>query len=168
MTLQQVNLGYIPPEDRLLLRIALDDKKEFRLWLTRAITRRLLHQLQGGERKSLGVSNPIAAHSIQEFNRDSATAQNDFSSEFNPDATDFPFGPDPLLVIEVALADKAENHELTLKLAPGSALAIELDLDMIQHFVKLLQLALGATDWGLDESPLAPGSMLPTTGMVLH
>jgi len=168
MALHQVNLGYSAPEDRLLLRISLTDNKEFRFWLTRAITRSLLGHLQSGERKSLGVGDTLAAPVVQEFRREQATAENDFSSEFQSEATEFPFGAEPRLVLEASLRDTGEHHELKLGLNAGNAFVMEMDLGMIQHFVKLIQLAVNVTDWGL-ETPAAPYSLDgPTLGMALH
>lgn len=168
MGLHQVNLGYSAPEDRLLLRISLTDNKEFRFWLTRAMTRNLLGRLQEGERKGLGVGDTLAAPVVQEFRRDQATADNDFSSEFQSSATEFPFGPDPRLVLEVDLRDAGELQELKLGLNNGNAFVMEMDLGMIQHFVKLIQLAANTTDWGLEAPAVFFGLDGPTQGMALH
>lgn len=168
MALHQVNLGYSAPEDRLLLRISLTDNKEFRFWLTRSITRSLLGHLQAGERKGLGVSNTLAAPVVQEFHRDQATAENDFSSEFQSGATEFPFGAEPRLVLDASLREAGDHHELKLGLNSGNAFVMEMDLGMIQHFVKLIQLAVNVTDWGLEAPAVSFGLDGPTLGMALH
>ncbi|MRR52382.1 MAG: hypothetical protein EG825_15995 [Rhodocyclaceae bacterium] len=168
MALHQVNLGYSAPEDRLLLRISLTDNKEFRFWLTRLMTRNLLGHLQTGERKALGVGDTLAAPVVQEFRREQATAENDFSSEFQSEAAEFPFGAEPRLVLDVELRAVGEHHELKLGLNNGNAFVMEMDLGMIQHFVKLIQLAAGTTDWGLETPAVSFGLDGPTQGMALH
>lgn len=168
MALHQVNLGYSAPEDRLLLRISLTDNKEFRFWLTRLMTRNLLGHLQGGERKALGIGDTFAAPVVQEFRREQATAENDFGSEFQSAATEYPFGAEPRLVLDVELHEAGEHYELKLGLTNGNAFVMEMDLGMIHHFVKLIQLATGTTDWGVETSAVSLGLDGPMQGMALH
>ena len=42
MGIKQLNGGYVPAEDRILLRVSTDEGQEFRFWLTRPVTARLL------------------------------------------------------------------------------------------------------------------------------
>ena len=42
MGIKQLNGGYVPAEDRILLRVSTDANEEFRFWLTRHIVKNII------------------------------------------------------------------------------------------------------------------------------
>jgi hypothetical protein len=54
---QQLNGTYYPEEDRLMLRIRTNDNSEYRLWLTRLITQKILAVIEKISIKNIEASN---------------------------------------------------------------------------------------------------------------
>ncbi len=71
MEISQVNFSYSPLEDRLLFRFNTLNKTEFRMWLTRAMSIKLLGQLHRVARINLLREQPglleAAMGAVEEF-----------------------------------------------------------------------------------------------------
>jgi len=85
VVIQQVNIGYNVPEDRLLLKIGMSDDIELNVWLTRKAVKALWQLLQDANVVAAiapDVHSPQAQELLQSFAKESAAQQLDFSEEY--------------------------------------------------------------------------------------
>ncbi|MEM7405800.1 MAG: hypothetical protein AAF458_10945 [Pseudomonadota bacterium] len=158
--LSQIQLTFVPADDRLLLRISTDEKAELRFWLTRRFVRLLLPVLAGMSlhaATSATVQSAEARAAIADFQRDHALANADFETQFQDDATIFPLGENPVLLERIQTrSNDVGAPVLCLHPANGSGIDLALETQLLHSFKSLLSDAIGKADWNLDTSALHP------------
>lgn len=162
MHLNQVNLSYVPREDRLLLRINTLEGAEFRFWLTRAVVARMVAGLAHSEEVQMGSetqqwTNPALQQALEQFDREvasegasaSSPPSSPFCARFEAKASHYPLGQQPLLVVKVEISPRDRHAALTLTLASGQTLSINLNAGMVSSINRLLCDILKGADWNL-------------------
>lgn len=174
MKIFQVNFSYSPVEDRLLLRLNTLDKTEFRMWLTRAISSKLLGQLHQIEKINLLRKQPgvvaVAMQTVEEFQREAVLSRADFVQSFSSGAEVFPLGEQPILVTDVVLDASKPVSVVTFQLAIGQGVNLSIDQDLGVAINKLLSDVVDGLDWGLGigkELPVIDAGS-PDKKMMLH
>jgi hypothetical protein len=170
--INQVNFTYSPLEDRLLFRLNTTSKVEFRMWLTRAMSLKLLGFLNQAVKQSIAREQPAmpasALDTLGEFRREAAIAKADYESAFSPEAQAFPLGPNAVLVAGIVVDSGKPAPVLIFKLATGQEVNISLDHDLGAAISKLLTTVLESLDWGnAPKAPTAPASE-PGEKTLLH
>lgn len=172
--INQVNFSYSQLEDRLLFRFNTQDKTEFRMWLTRAMSIKLLEQLRRVAKVSLLRETPGAMaadmEALMEFRREAVLAKADYAQSFADEAEDFPLGAQPLLVSDVMVDTSSPVSVVTFQLASGQALNLSVNHDLGFAISKLLSNVMAGLDWGtgmMKELPLASVNDLGEK-MMLH
>jgi len=172
--INQVNFSYSPLEDRLLFRFNTLNKTEFRMWLTRAMSIKLLGQLYQvaevnlmRERPGLGV---VAMRTVGEFRREVVLAKADYVQPFSSGAEIFPLGSQPILVTDVVMDSSRAVSVVTFQLAGGQGVNLSLDHDLGIAISKLLSDVLDGVDWGLGMAKELPMAGVGNLGkkMMLH
>ena len=109
MNIHQMSVQYDERQDRLVLRVSTQDAQEFRLWLTRCMTLRLLPHLQAAV-VQLEASDPqvmapdtTAQQILADLKRENFLSQADFSTPFATQILGLPLGDLPLLVTDVQM-----------------------------------------------------------------
>ena len=88
MGIKQLNGGYVPAEDRILLRVSTDAGEEFRFWLTRPITAHLLAANRTiAARVAAQKFTPQVAQTVTEFEQQAVAQQTKLDNEFEPGST---------------------------------------------------------------------------------
>lgn len=148
--LHQLNVQFVPQEDRLILRVRSDDNSEIRAWLTRRYTRLLLGILEKILDRDRSPTEDAVQSAMRSFQRDAALNSADFASDYDPSATAHPLGTEPVLLttIKYQLTDKGITI-LTLGLPDGKTLGINLSKGLIHVFIKLLEEGTKSADWDL-------------------
>jgi hypothetical protein len=119
MGIKQLNGGYVPAEDRILLRISTDAGEEFRFWLTRPITTQFLAANRTlAARAAAQKFPPQVAQTVTEFEQQAVAQQTRLDDEFVPGAT-FPLGEAPVLVVRFALTPVENGVSLDLGMPNG-------------------------------------------------
>ncbi len=151
--LSQLQLQFSPEEDRLLLRINTDDRREFRLWLTRRLVKLLWPVLvQALESDALvqAQSDPDAKKAVLAFQQEQAVAQADFQTAFHEDAADLPLGDNPLLSTRVQVKAIPSGGRLVSFLPNhGQGASVVLDAPTLHAFSRLVLNAAVRADWSL-------------------
>jgi len=150
MSVKQFNGTYFNQEDRILLRMSTINGDEFRLWLTRFMTRHLLiaiHQLiqKNLERKH----NPQIAQVVQEFQEEGIKSRTNFQEEYVP-ATNLPLGEEGVLVTGLNLALKEDMFSIDFGLITQQNLNLQLNIQVVQSLSLLLQQLQENAQWNID------------------
>ncbi len=177
--LLQFDAGYHPKEDRILLRVTNSDEEEYRLWLTRRMTSRLLHDFkpktsayriaEGFESDAMEPGEPEAprgppdAHTLMkaDLSQQAAAARQDFSKPFKG-GRHFPLGEDGAVVASVDFHPDAKgpgNHRLSFRTASGGALGIGVSAHVFNSIFEVLERVTRRADWGLISAVPPPGRM---------
>ena len=174
MKVNQVNFSYSPLEDRLLFRFNTLNKSEFRMWLTRAMSIKLLGQLHQLLKANLMREQPglgaIAMRAIGEFRREAILSQADYVQSFSSDVEIFPLGPQPVLVTDINLDFSKPIFVVTFQLATAQLVCMPIDHNFGAAISKLLSDVLDGLDWGTGMAKELPMADVGNLGekMMLH
>lgn len=156
--IHQINFAYLPVEDRLLFRFNTSYKAEFRLILTRAMSIRMLSQMESIVQINLEREYPAivedSRRAVGDFKREAAIEKSDYQTPYSPEAVTYPVGEQPLLVIGLTLGVAEGVPSMGFQLASNQTLSIALDHDLAQAINKLIRDNLANLDWGIG----APGA----------
>lgn len=164
MNIHQLSVSYEERQDRLLLRLNTQDHQEFRFWLTRRMSLRLLPAIDQSvarlEASQPGVAAPdtTSQKMLTELKRDAFLQKADFSTPFEAKAERKPLGEEPLLITDAQLSLQANGGLLITfqeKSAEGAVKSCQLNLQasLVHGLIHLIQQALGKADWALSSTP---------------
>lgn len=145
-TLQQVNMIYVPEQDRLLLRISTSDDAEFRIWLTRRYSALLLQVFNEQIDRSGGHHDLASRHDTLERLRGGALDQ----AYSPPEQLHYPLGEQGVLGYRITVG-KEPSGATNLQLLPeqGQGVTFTLDKPTLYLLYNVLEQALSQTDWNL-------------------
>jgi len=172
--INQVNFSFAPLEDRLLFRFNTLNKTEFRMWLTRAMSIKLLDQLHQVVKINLLREQPdfgtINMETVGEFRREAVLAKADFVQSFSAGAEIFPLGAQPILVADIIMDSTKPVSVVTFRLAIGREVSLSLNHDLGVAISKLLSDVLDGVDWGIGMTKELPRAGAGNFGekMMLH
>lgn len=152
--LHQIQIQFVPREDRILLRIKTTDKSEFRFWMTRRYVKLLwpvvVKMLEADQQIQL-QENQAAKSAVLSFQHEKALQKGDFSTQFSEDSSNLPLGETPILLAKIQLKRRSDGGNL-LCMHPEKGEGIDLGLnDVLLHsFSKLLADAVSASAWDID------------------
>ena len=149
--ISQLQLTYVPDEDRILFRVNTDSNEEFRFWITRRFSMLLIQALMAHRAADPDVStqsSDAAKQAVQTFKRDEAISQGNFQEDFQPSES-FPLGDSPILAHK--LTYRIDGSKLNLSVQPhgGKGINIVLDPQLNFNVSKLLKSAAESARWGL-------------------
>lgn len=167
MNIHQLNVSHVDRHDRLLLRLNTQTAEEFRFWLTRRMTLRLLPALQQTvgrlESSQPGVMapDPASQQILADLKRDDFLQKADLKTPYADKAQLLPLGNEPMLVTDVQLNFKAGAVQMTLqdKGAPaGQPQSCQLNLppSLVHGLIHLIRQAMDKAQWGSAESAPPP------------
>jgi hypothetical protein len=173
-SLTQFNISFIPVEDRLLLRMAVDSggsTVEFRLWLTRRLVKMLLPILDKMLEADGQLQTRVPEESrktVMEFQQQAALSKADFTTPYSPEEKGTPLGTAPLLISRIqAGKDKNGRQVLVLKTPENEGININLNPHMIHSMKQLLIQGMQKAQWGLAPDtpvdippPVPPGRLI--------
>ncbi|MGB7816579.1 MAG: hypothetical protein WBL28_09550 [Methylotenera sp.] len=160
--IEQINLGFNEPEDRLLLKVGLADKTEVAVWITRRVCKvmwGLLHDATNtlaptaSQFAAPAIATPEAkSEAIDSFARE-ATEQRkienlDFKSEYIPDRQ--PRSDVPMLATQCLIIN-LDNlpPQLELQCTNGQSVKIALTNELVHAVTNMMQLATREAGWDL-------------------
>lgn len=194
--IEQINLGYNEPEDRLLLRLGLADKTEVAVWLTRRICKAMWSLLQSASGNLLPVAaqpvTPAIAtpdsknQAIESFAREAAEQKAienmDFKSAYTADRQTR--SEEPMLAVQCVIISSEshspenlsfanqslENQALCLELQckNGQSVKIALTNELVHAITNMMQLATREAGWDLLMTVNNAQVILVPAQQVLH
>lgn len=168
--MHQMQLTYVPKEDRILFRLNTKNRQEYRFWLTRryvAILWKTISRLvQDSEREETEIeetgppslTDPIAESAKIEIEHQEIISQADFQTQYQ-ESSYLPLGEEPALLFSVGVKPNPDGTPL-LCLHPEKGEGIELALnDQILHsFCQLVVETVNRAGWALDLRFSGPSS----------
>jgi hypothetical protein len=145
-SLQQINMAYIPEQDRLLLRISTSSDAEFRIWLTRRYSALLLQVFVEQIEREGGYQDLASRQDTRERLRGGALDQ-----PYNPaPKMRYPLGEQGVLAFRINVG-KDPSGVLNLQLLPeqGQGVTFTLDKATLYMLYNVLEQALSQTEWNL-------------------
>ena len=174
MNIHQMSVQYDERQDRLVLRVSTQDAQEFRLWLTRCMTLRLLPHLQAAV-VQLEASDPqvmapdtTAQQILADLKRENFLSQADFSTPFATQILGLPLGDLPLLVTDVQMNLHSSGslhlqfHDKNGSSASGLSCEVKLQASLLHGLLHLMEQALKRAQWQLPS--LTPRADLMDSG----
>jgi hypothetical protein len=160
--IEQINLGFSEPEDRLLLKVGLSDKTEVAVWITRRVCK-VMWGLLHGVTNSLeptacqfavpAIATPEAkSEAIECFSREASEQKKienlDFKSEYLVDRqsrSDAPMLASQCLIVAM------DNlpPQLELQCTNGQSVKIALTNELVHAVTNMMQLATREAGWDL-------------------
>jgi len=162
MHIHQLNVSHNDRHDRLLLRLNTQSGEEFRFWLTRRLTLRLLpviQQVMGrieSKQPNMLAPDPASQQILAELKRDAFLQKADFKTPYVKQAHQLPLGEEPMLVTDVQLQLQGTGVLLTLKdkgcgasdtPAQGQSCQLNLQTSLVHGLIHLIQQAVARADW---------------------
>jgi hypothetical protein len=166
----QLNLTFLPVEDRLLLKIvsgARGSMAEYRLLLTRRFVRLFWDGLE--RVLEMQGHNPYIAQegrtAVIQFQQNAALSQADFSTPYMGEQAVTPLGQHPLLIHKFQVQKGANNNPIiSLEATTGQTVNVTCSFQLVCSFRKLLADTIVAAGWDLPCSLVPEGAMaLPDT-----
>jgi hypothetical protein len=160
MGIRQINGTYIPPEDRIVLRVSTDAGEEFRFWLTRPVTAHLLASIRTIAARTIAQKfPPQIAQTVTEFEQQAVQQQTKLDDEFVPGSS-FPLGEAPALVVKLTLAPVDNGVSLDLGLPTGSNVNLRFAQPLAQQVGVLLDRLQKSANWLMAPAaePAVPAS----------
>jgi len=143
--LHQINISYVPVEDRLMMRINTKQGIEYRVWLTRLFTGILTGLLTKEIDKHGGI--PLLASTDQ-----TRSLFKQGAMEKPYEAVDMPLGQTGILAYKINYKSNPDAS-LALELLPeqGKGVNMSLNKSLLFLFYNLLTQACAHTEWKLSE-----------------
>ena len=151
--LHQINLGFSPEEDRLLLRINTTGQTEYCLWLTRRYVKLLWKLLtQSVERlpEVSAQSAPEARAAVKSFQRQEARQVADYSKSYDDGQATRPLGEVAALLVGVRAGPGKNGTQLILQTKDGRAINLSLELKLLYSLLDLLVSSTKQAEWNLN------------------
>lgn len=159
MRFEEIDLTYLPHQDRLLLRVTSNQNSEFQFWVTRLIVKNLWTMLLKADEV---FTLKVGAGKQGASSEPSKKQESNFSKLDDEKKPEKPWGESPLLVQGVKLDPKNLLFMLSL-VAEGKVFTIDLDPGITRSFLKMISGVVNQLDWGLNlslENTSASGSIL--------
>ena len=147
-----MSVQYDERQDRLSVRVSNQVKQEFRLWLTRSMTLRLLPHLQAAVVRlesrdpQVMATDTTAQQMLAELKRENFLSRADFSTPFATQNLSLPFGETPLLITDVQL-QILNGQDKTGDNASGASLELNLQATLLHGLLHLIEAALKKAKW---------------------
>jgi hypothetical protein len=177
MNIHQLNVSHDERQDRLLLRLNTPNLQEFRFWLTRRMTMRLVPAIEQSALRLEAAQPGVAAadaptqQMLGELKREAFLSHANFATPFKDQATQWPLGTEPLLVTDARLSIQAQGAlELAFedKSDPTQSKTCKmlLPLNLVHGMVHLIQQASEKAQWrvvDITQQATAPDPSSPPT-----
>ncbi|MGB0712838.1 MAG: hypothetical protein ACPGUC_04695 [Gammaproteobacteria bacterium] len=155
--LHQLNILFQPGEDRLLLRVRMDDGGVINLWLTRRYTRMLWKTLNEMSEAYAAEATPAqgeALAAVKAFQQEQALAGSNFGAPYKDGADEdasFPLGRAPVLLTRIAHKINDQGVRV-VSMGPekGAMIDIACDVKLLHSLIKLVSDGVARADWDLD------------------
>lgn len=154
-SINQMQMLYVPEEDRILFRVNSTDKQEYRLWLTRRyalLLNKVFEAHLGSDPDVSTQETPEAKQAIQEFKQEKAMEGANYKQAFDEKPNELPQGNQVPLGFKINYKIQGENMQLTLDPKEGPGLNIVINRQITANLAQLLKNASNQGEWSLQSS----------------
>ncbi len=158
--LSQMQVLYLPEEDRILFRINSTSGEEFRFWLTRRYTLLLINVLKDYADKDPDVSaqlSPAGKRAVEEFKQEQRLSDANFTQQFAEESNSYPLGELTQLAFKLSFSFKDTSLQLSIQPKEGRGINFVINQEINASLIQLLKTAAEKGDWGLQDA-FAPRS----------
>ena len=152
--INQIQIRYVPVEDRIVLRLNTEDSSEFRFWITRRYAKILSTSLMKLLRSSEDIQEykeEEVLKAVMSFQHEEALAKADFAKTFQAQPKNLPLGNTPILLSKLTVKQTADgNPMLCMYPEQGQGIDLALQRQLLHSISKLFADALDASEWGVD------------------
>ena len=152
-SISQMQMLFVPEEDRVLFRVNSADGKQFRFWLTRRYIQLVVQALQKHLDSDPDLSSqptPAAKQAVQNFKQEQAMQGVNFEKQFEEEAEQLPLGEEAVLAYRLNYrVDKGTLH-LGVEPKEGQGINLALSRDMNISVTRLIVAAAQQADWRID------------------
>jgi hypothetical protein len=152
--LHQISMGYVPEEDRILLKISTTERTECRLWLTRRYVTVLWKALLTSLTKNPAIESdldPKVRDAILAMQHHDAVQAGNFTQRYDPRRENKPVADRPLLVVGGACHPAADGLTLLkLQTSEGREISVRLNKELLHAFCHLLIRMSVKAEWNLN------------------
>ncbi|MEY3862603.1 MAG: hypothetical protein RIR60_969 [Pseudomonadota bacterium] len=179
--IEQINLGFNEPEDRLLLKVGLADKTEIAVWISRRVAKQIWAALQQAGSTLLPSGTVLSTavghagmdkdQAVDHFMRDAELQQKmahlDFQSAYQSDRK--ARSDQPLLAL-VCQTISIGNLPPTMELqcSNGQLVKMAMTAELTQALASMLQLAVREANWDLVMASFVEAGTTASSKQVLH
>ncbi len=166
MGIHQLSVHHDERQDRLLWRIHTQEGEEFRFWLTRRMSTRLLPAIEqalgrlDSQRSGLIAPDPATRHLLSDMQHQAFLQQADLQTPYAaPENAQRPFGEWPLLVTDAQLTVQPATLLLQLQdhsQAPVRQCELQLTPELVHGLLHLSRQAVARADWALEGTAAPP------------
>lgn len=165
--IKQVQITFVPVEDRLLLRLNTTAREEFRFWITRRYARLLwplLERALAADPVVAAQTGPAERRTVLSFRQQQALSKADFTHPFEAGHSRLPLGEQPVLLARAQLRNSAPTPVLALHPERGAGIDLALDSELLHSFARLLGETMQRAQWELAPVPVMDpdGEQSPT------
>jgi hypothetical protein len=168
--IHQMQVSYDASADRLHWQVRTRAGEIIAVWLTRRMLSRLWPPfVQLVTRSAADITQdatvlPEAREMLAQAARDRPLPSADFKTRFDATPTARPLGAEPLLATAIDLAPGVNGRGIAIRIREGTGRSVELKLgdELATALMRLIEKALGASEWGLVLAPVAPAE--PASG----
>lgn len=179
--IEQINLGFNEPEDRLLLKVGLADKTEIAVWVTRRVCKLMWSSLQAVSHTLLPMATHVAvpiittpdgkSQAIENFMHEAATQKKvenlDFKSEYIADRQ--ARSTEPMLAVQCIIATIGNlPPQLELQCTNGQSVKMALTNELVHALTSMMQLATREAGWDLSMGADVKQMSVISTTQTLH
>ncbi len=170
--LHQMTAEFVPVQDRILFRVNTRDKREYRVWLTR----RLVKKLWGIAVRSFEAEPDIQAQAeprvksaVLSLKHQQAVEGSDFSRKHEPAGVPAPDMEDTLLATSVRITrGPGGSVQVVFITTEGRAVNLNLNEEMLHAVCHILQGAADRAGWDLQLSVGDAAALMRADANVMH
>ena len=153
-TLSQMQMLYVPEEDRILFRVNSTSGEEFRFWLTRRYVFLLTKVLRDYADKDPDVSaqaTPEEKKAVEEFKQEQRISDANFTKEFAEESSSYPLGEATHLAFKLSFSVKEASLQLSIQPKAGQGINFVINQDINASMMQLLKTAAEKGEWRMGE-----------------
>ncbi|MFC1866801.1 hypothetical protein ACFL0H_01505 [Thermodesulfobacteriota bacterium] len=152
--IRQMQIAFVPIQDRLMFRLRTTAQAEFKLWFTRRYVKLLWPAVQQmlNNIKSEIISDLHTRQAVISWEHEQVLTQVDFQTQYKEEPEiSRPLGEEPVLVSEIQVKHGADNTQmLCLRPEHGQGIEIVFDSTLLHTFCKLLEEGVQKANWDLE------------------
>ena len=150
--LHQINVTYVPTEDRLLMRVTTREGDEYRVWLTRRYCLLLLGVLQKQMDQFGGAPSLASSRETRQMFKQGAMDKT-FDTE---QGSRYPLGETGIIACRLN-AGTNEQGERSIQILPeqGQGVTLNLNKALLYLFYNVLTQGIGQADWRIADDTAA-------------
>lgn len=154
--INQIQMSFVPGEDRILMRMNTMDGSGFQFWLTRRYVKLLWPVLLGMLARDENISvqsSEQAKREVMSFQHQQAAENMDYSQQYKEPTSNLPLGNEPVLLAKITVKDLPDGSQaLCMHPENGQGVELALNQNLLHSICKLLQDTVAKAEWDIDLS----------------